>query len=1356
MEFEAAAEQEKKVDAEDAVAKQEEEDAANRQHLEIEAMKQSAIDDAAALVQAQTDEWEQGFYSVNPLDREATAEDTAELFSLKMDLAASDSALRAEMNDPAAIRAGTTARPLDIPLHMQDACTLPEELEQLIETKKQFYEIDFDHSGQIDAHELRTALKKLGINIPDDQLRTLLAEGDQSEDSELDFEEFIAFIKRFESSSSERAHQATNRKGLSGLADAVANISLEKNDDGTHAVGRKYIPAWKTFMEYPDPLHWAAGKGDLLALKHFLGGLEEAPLINADRVNKDGKMPLHYAAIWSQTIIMQYLLDPQPHGADCHIDPCDHNYVTPLFMSAEQGMHGPVDYLVKRWANTVQTNRAGSTPLHSAALLNHSKVVDVLVNSGAIVSGSDDQTIRLWAIDDVKRIRYLESDRAVNRQTGQMGAVYCMQVDQDRIATGHVDGSVRFSSITTQQQAPYCLRGLEGTRIYKGHTSACVCLKIQQTDTTIPGHFMVTGGEDCTVRLWDMETTACIRVYEDKREMVHPSPVTAVDFEVGCNRIVSGTRQGLYFIWCMSSGEMLNFFNPHLGTAVNVTQIKGPLVMTAANDRTLRIMNLDSNKPRVFAKHESGVTAAVWLDDEHMLPQQMDKHSLLASGSNTGEIMIWHWDGTEGKTVFPLKTMGGGGDYINAHKGPVYDIKVVHSGSKWLLLSSSTPESGIAVWNFLAADGAPPMHRLTGHKDDIRCVGWYGVDVNLTDGRGLSALMLAAERGLDNVVARLLGCAGINAWLGDKQYCETPIHRAAQNGHVVCMRHLLKFDPSLIYASTNDNSTVLHRAVEHDIGGPACVRLAMEHGAEVNLMDVNGESALHRAAALGRYRVLHVLAEFAELDVDAIGASHPIGGLPIIRPAKAPKEHRFPRLVKMPVQFTSNGRRWISANPAEKAAPLRRKAIAVKEFMNLRHPLGWTALHMACAIGRPPAVKVLIDMKADVNKEDDAGRRPLHLAAANGIPDQMTLLLRAGADCNARDCMRATPLHYAVKVAQEDAVKMLVRTCGTHLEIDAEEDMFGLTPLHMAAQYGLEEIVFLLLDAGANVNAPDRRVCTPLHHAVASITVGVGDPTPPMVPTVIKVHGFNVAATKQAMSWIKMWDAGLASVKGFGEARLGELRRDVQSKFGRFMHTAQNLLDACARFDLKDATGRTAIEYARLDSNVWPDFKKMFDECSPDGRTYVVQGDLVTAKYLGERGTKFEHGNLWEMVSSFGVRCMQGYPRLNGSRAFKRTMSKFSPQEVDYRALGLLKIGQAGEMNRIGCTTYLFSLDYTEEFTGLRKDAHTYLCAWQPKSLRFETKFNAVAMGLVRDHDYDFRVVETEEWDKVKNDPNRI
>ena len=35
-------------------------------------------------------------------------------------------------------------------------------------------------------------------------------------------------------------------------------------------------------------------------------GQKRAPVINADQVNKDGKMALHYAAIWSKRIIMQY------------------------------------------------------------------------------------------------------------------------------------------------------------------------------------------------------------------------------------------------------------------------------------------------------------------------------------------------------------------------------------------------------------------------------------------------------------------------------------------------------------------------------------------------------------------------------------------------------------------------------------------------------------------------------------------------------------------------------------------------------------------------------------------------------------------------------------------------------------------------------------------------------------------------------------------------------------------------------------------------------------------------------------------------------------------------------------------
>jgi WD40 repeat protein len=88
-----------------------------------------------------------------------------------------------------------------------------------------------------------------------------------------------------------------------------------------------------------------------------------------------------------------------------------------------------------------------------------------------------------------------------------------------------------------------------------------------------------------------------------------------------------------------------------VGTAVNVVEIKGPCVLTAANDRTLRIHNLDTGKPRVFVGHDSGVMSAVWMGDEHLLSRHHDTHGLIVSGSATGEIFVWTWDGTDGKTT---------------------------------------------------------------------------------------------------------------------------------------------------------------------------------------------------------------------------------------------------------------------------------------------------------------------------------------------------------------------------------------------------------------------------------------------------------------------------------------------------------------------------------------------------------------------------------------------------------------------------------------------------------------------------------------------------------------------------------
>ena len=135
----------------------------------------------------------------------------------------------------------------------------------------------------------------------------------------------------------------------------------------------------------------------------------------------------------------------------------------------------------------------------------------------------------------------------------------------------------------------------------------------------------------------------------------------------------------------------------------------------------------------------------------------------------------------------------------------------------------------------------------------------------------------------------------------------------------------------------------------------------------------------------------------------------------------------------------------------------------------------------------------------DVNERDRDGCTPLHVALINGQSECARLLVEGGAESFIT--LEGSPaLHVAVSTAaiphfldaSAEAVAML-------LENDAEAlatDDYGRSALHLAAGFGLDKIVALLLDkypaAGAGegdedapdpINARDKYGWTPLHHA---------------------------------------------------------------------------------------------------------------------------------------------------------------------------------------------------------------------------------------------------------------------------------
>ena len=96
-----------------------------------------------------------------------------------------------------------------------------------------------------------------------------------------------------------------------------------------------------------------------------------------------------------------------------------------------------------------------------------------------------------------------------------------------------------------------------------------------------------------------------------------------------------------------------------------------------------------------------------------------------------------------------------------------------------------------------------------------------------------------------------------------------------------------------------------------------------------------------------------------------------------------------------------------------------------------------------------------------VEARNAADESPLMLASLNGALTLCQLLISKGAHVNKTGW---TPLHYAATHGHLEVMNLLLEA---HAYIDAESPN-GTTPLMMAAKYGPGQAVNLLLDAGAD------------------------------------------------------------------------------------------------------------------------------------------------------------------------------------------------------------------------------------------------------------------------------------------------
>ena len=207
-----------------------------------------------------------------------------------------------------------------------------------------------------------------------------------------------------------------------------------------------------------------------------------------------------------------------------------------------------------------------------------------------IVSGSDDNSMKLWSVEEKKLVYTYE---------GHSGSVMSVAFSADGkfIVSGSVDNSVKLWSVE-ERRLIYT---------YEGHSSHVTSVAFSPD-----GKFIVSGSGDKSVTLWSVEERRLVYTYQG-----HSSWVRSVAFSPDGKFIVSGSGDKSVKLWSVEERRLVYTYQGYSGSVSSVAfSPDGKFIVSGSGDKSVKLWSVEERRlVYTYEGHSNSVTSVAFSPD---------------------------------------------------------------------------------------------------------------------------------------------------------------------------------------------------------------------------------------------------------------------------------------------------------------------------------------------------------------------------------------------------------------------------------------------------------------------------------------------------------------------------------------------------------------------------------------------------------------------------------------------------------------------------------------------------------------------------------------------------------------------